>query len=150
MGTVSNTKCCSLDYGDKAHSQVINRGWADCVSWVLAKKDRGWGSEKSMSPPDSCCRCEPGRLARRRFSSCKVVQNGECFSPCENHERLVWQSKGLSSGVSAVSSVVEHFLDTEGVRGSNPLSRTIPFHLKSLAKSFIFSHSMRFLCLSMA
>ena len=25
---------------------------------------------------------------------------------------------------SAVSSVVEHFLDTEGVRGSNPLSRT--------------------------
>ena len=26
----------------------------------------------------------------------------------------------------AVSSVVEHFLDTEGVRGSNPLSRTIP------------------------
>src|SRR5271169_7001874 len=26
---------------------------------------------------------------------------------------------------SAVSSVVEHFLDTEGVRGSNPLSRTI-------------------------
>src|SRR6516164_6012437 len=25
----------------------------------------------------------------------------------------------------AVSSVVEHFLDTEGVRGSNPLSRTI-------------------------
>ena len=24
----------------------------------------------------------------------------------------------------AVSSVVEHFLDTEGVRGSNPLSRT--------------------------
>ncbi len=26
----------------------------------------------------------------------------------------------------AVSSVVEHLLDTEGVRGSNPLSRTIP------------------------
>jgi hypothetical protein len=25
----------------------------------------------------------------------------------------------------AVSSGVEHFLDTEGVRGSNPLSRTI-------------------------
>ena len=30
----------------------------------------------------------------------------------------------FSSGC-AVSSVVEHFLDTEGVRGSNPLSRTI-------------------------
>lgn len=28
-------------------------------------------------------------------------------------------------GDCAVSSVVEHFLDTEGVRGSNPLSRTI-------------------------
>ena len=26
---------------------------------------------------------------------------------------------------SAVSSVVEHFLDTEGVTGSNPVSRTI-------------------------
>jgi hypothetical protein len=25
----------------------------------------------------------------------------------------------------AVSSVVEHFLDTEGVTGSNPVSRTI-------------------------
>jgi hypothetical protein len=32
---------------------------------------------------------------------------------------------GVGSGC-AVSSVVEHFLDTEGVRGSNPLSRTIP------------------------
>ena len=31
-----------------------------------------------------------------------------------------------SSEGCAVSSVVEHFLDTEGVRGSNPLSRTIP------------------------
>src|SRR4051812_37562862 len=27
----------------------------------------------------------------------------------------------------AVSSVVEHYIDTVGVRGSNPLSRTIPF-----------------------
>ena len=34
------------------------------------------------------------------------------------------QLQGVSSGC-AVSSVVEHFLDTEGVRGSNPLSRTI-------------------------
>jgi hypothetical protein len=40
-----------------------------------------------------------------------------------------WTARGvnviqfLSGG--AVSSVVEHFLDTEGVRGSNPLSRTI-------------------------
>ena len=31
---------------------------------------------------------------------------------------------GVGAGC-AVSSVVEHFLDTEGVRGSNPLSRTI-------------------------
>ena len=36
----------------------------------------------------------------------------------------------------AVSSVVEHFLDTEGVRGSNPLSRTIfLFLLASLANA---------------
>ncbi len=34
------------------------------------------------------------------------------------------QLRSVDSG-SAVSSVVEHFLDTEGVRGSNPLSRTI-------------------------
>ena len=34
------------------------------------------------------------------------------------------QFVSVDSG-SAVSSVVEHFLDTEGVRGSNPLSRTI-------------------------
>jgi hypothetical protein len=32
---------------------------------------------------------------------------------------------GLYRESCAVSSVVEHFLDTEGVRGSNPLSRTI-------------------------
>src|SRR5437773_4385740 len=31
----------------------------------------------------------------------------------------------LSLLMSAVSSVVEHYLDTVGVRGSNPLSRTI-------------------------
>ena len=35
-----------------------------------------------------------------------------------------------SSEGRAVSSVVEHFLDTEGVRGSNPLSRTIPNEIK--------------------
>ena len=35
-----------------------------------------------------------------------------------------------SSEGCAVSSVVEHFLDTEGVRGSNPLSRTIPNEIK--------------------
>ena len=33
---------------------------------------------------------------------------------------------GVNSG-RAVSSVVEHFLDTEGVTGSNPVSRTIFF-----------------------
>ena len=38
--------------------------------------------------------------------------------------------RGLSIFESAVSSVVEHFLDTEGVRGSNPLSRTILNRIK--------------------
>src|SRR5664279_669604 len=32
----------------------------------------------------------------------------------------------------AVSSVVEHYLDTVGVTGSNPVSRTISEYLKSL------------------
>src|SRR5712691_9436202 len=39
-----------------------------------------------------------------------------------------WKAKVfscLSATGSAVSSVVEHFLDTEGVTGSNPVSRTI-------------------------
>ena len=43
-------------------------------------------------------------------------------------------SHGLSRGC-AVSSVVEHFLDTEGVRGSNPLSRTISQHLPPWSSS---------------
>ena len=34
-------------------------------------------------------------------------------------------SRGSFESGSAVSSVVEHFLDTEGVTGSNPVSRTI-------------------------
>jgi hypothetical protein len=36
----------------------------------------------------------------------------------------------------AVSSVVEHYLDTVGVRGSNPLSRTIFLCLADL-RSFV-------------
>ncbi len=43
-------------------------------------------------------------------------------------QRKTIETKGSqrSFGIGgAVSSVVEHFLDTEGVRGSNPLSRTI-------------------------
>src|ERR1019366_5920862 len=47
---------------------------------------------------------------------------------------------GVDSGC-AVSSVVEHFLDTEGVRGSNPLSRTILRTIKSQRNR---SNSMRY------
>ena len=36
----------------------------------------------------------------------------------------------------AVSSVVEHYLDTVGVTGSNPVSRTIFFPLISLEKAW--------------
>ena len=43
-------------------------------------------------------------------------------------KRFHWSS---SEGC-AVSSVVEHFLDTEGVTGSNPVSRTIPNRIKRL------------------
>src|SRR5439155_8622019 len=35
----------------------------------------------------------------------------------------------LFPALCAVSSVVEHYLDTVGVRGSNPLSRTISFNM---------------------
>ena len=37
-------------------------------------------------------------------------------------ENIVFQ--GSFGNECAVSSVVEHFLDTEGVTGSNPVSRT--------------------------
>src|SRR6476661_10034570 len=40
-----------------------------------------------------------------------------CRSPMKN--------KGKSLELGAVSSVVEHYLDTVGVTGSNPVSRTI-------------------------
>ncbi len=43
-------------------------------------------------------------------------------------QRKTMKTKGSQRSFGtggAVSSVVEHFLDTEGVRGSNPLSRTI-------------------------
>jgi hypothetical protein len=51
---------------------------------------------------------------------------------------MTLKSKHLSGVDSecAVSSVVEHFLDTEGVRGSNPLSRTILF--EEISKVTIF------------
>ena len=44
-----------------------------------------------------------------------------------------WRSSYIDC---AVSSVVEHFLDTEGVTGSNPVSRTI-FSLDHFEKSTI-------------
>ena len=43
----------------------------------------------------------------------------------------------------AVSSVVEHFLDTEGVRGSNPLSRTISLPGTVLTSAFQQAKSPR-------
>ena len=53
---------------------------------------------------------------------------------------MTLKSKHLESSVwdSAVSSVVEHFLDTEGVRGSNPLSRTIsPLNESQTCEQFL-------------
>ena len=38
-------------------------------------------------------------------------------------------SKSMWPFLCAVSSVVEHYLDTVGVTGSNPVSRTIPLPL---------------------
>src|SRR6476619_3108928 len=41
--------------------------------------------------------------------------------------RSPMKDKGKSLELGAVSSVVEHYLDTVGVTGSNPVSRTIFF-----------------------
>ncbi len=55
----------------------------------------------------------------------RISLRGAGFSPIILSITLeLKQLSGVDSG-GAVSSVVEHFLDTEGVRGSNPLSRTI-------------------------
>ena len=40
------------------------------------------------------------------------------------------KNKGKSLELGAVSSVVEHYLDTVGVTGSNPVARTTLFPLK--------------------
>src|SRR5437016_652103 len=66
-------------------------------------------------------------------------------SPCKKGSFIrcsrLWRSNPgvyrASISGSAVSSVVEHFLDTEGVRGSNPLSRTIPLPTKNPENSLI-------------
>src|ERR1700752_5217893 len=63
-------------------------------------------------------------LAKPTGSEDTSFHGNQSVSP----ERLL-QSKGLaeSFGIDcAVSSVVEHYLDTVGVTGSNPVSRTIP------------------------
>ena len=76
-----------------------------------------------------------GGSVRMRLTSgpFRLIAGGEW----SNFRRAINGRKTLKPGDSqrsfsygcakcAVSSVVEHFLDTEGVRGSNPLSRTIP------------------------
>ena len=58
--------------------------------------------------------------------------------PKKSRKKL--RGEGLSSITShlfrAVSSVVEHYLDTVGVTGSNPVSRTIPLPLR-LSANFL-------------
>src|SRR5207237_4418333 len=62
------------------------------------------------------------------FSLSRLIQRlcskFTCKGPKTNLH-LLKCSASLFGRSCAVSSVVEHFLDTEGVRGSNPLSRTI-------------------------
>ncbi len=55
------------------------------------------------------------------------------FPPRKGSEKTLQISdfQRSSSEGRAVSSVVEHFLDTEGVRGSNPLSRTMFLTVKT-------------------
>src|ERR1035438_3783165 len=53
----------------------------------------------------------------------------------------------LQSISCAVSSVVEHFLDTEGVRGSNPLSRTIDCLESSRARQPAAGSAAKLQCL---
>jgi hypothetical protein len=68
----------------------------------------------------ACHRCAARRnyATRNRHEACKIKR-----------------FRKASGSRGAVSSVVEHFLDTEGVRGSNPLSRTIPPLTRALGVS---------------
>ncbi len=53
------------------------------------------------------------------FSSCRLGGKHYLVGP-----QALWEFEYQG----AVSSVVEHLTDTEGVTGSNPVSRTIPRH----------------------
>ena len=92
--------------------------------------------------------------AQRSIRSCRInpAFRGQCLdalcpkrakpinvaptvnSPYLWHRCWLWLDLRIFQGC-AVSSVVEHFLDTEGVRGSNPLSRTIFSTLVNFSRS---------------
>ena len=66
--------------------------------------------------------CAASRPCCRRSASVPQIQHfRRIFFPCQNG--LIWPTFRASGG--AVSSVVEHHLDTVGVEGSIPSSRTI-------------------------
>ena len=70
---------------------------------------------------------------KEHFLVSNISSNGDVQNQLAGRARLAdtfsmtLKMKNLASvnAGGAVSSVEEHFLDTEGVRGSNPLSRTI-------------------------
>lgn len=67
-------------------------------------------------------------LPNLQFCSNFIVARATFFGvpePLWADERDLNSPESPNFNGCAVSSVVEHFLDTEGVRGSNPLSRTI-------------------------
>src|SRR5882762_1063312 len=76
------------------------------VLHIEVVQSRSGGTSGTISPCTKFCRATVDSISRlTRFQS-----------PISYHFRFC----------RAVSSVVEHYLDTVGVRGSNPLSRTMP------------------------
>ena len=92
--------CCNADLQSAA---PIGRWWlncshlADCKSAIQLAASRRYGGSARHTP--------------RRQLGCRKNLNYFWF-------RLIWRR-------GALSSVVEHFIHTEGVAGSNPAARTI-------------------------
>ena len=99
---------------------LVGAGQLEFAPLTLTARAPLSGVLRSISHSDSCS--DFGQLW-----PCKRIENGSCFSSAIIAERPMKStvSKRSFSQDCAVSSVVEHYLDTVGVTGSNPVSRTI-------------------------
>ncbi len=95
-------------------SFIINAGGTCSRNCVVRHRQCREGSGSTFLLSDN----SSNRVAQNRLARKVVLHEARGMTLKMKH------LAGVESG-GAVSSVVEHFLDTEGVRGSNPLSRTI-------------------------